>query len=110
AYRLPIAAGLAHPKRRRSIHDSRAAYRPARRRVDQNAASTIERARSVDGRSMLAPGHRGYERSGSSHYGCILTPTADDLQTDRQPIGGEAAWYAGGRLAGQVEDVGVRRP
>ncbi len=35
---------------------------------------------------------------------------ADDLEAGRQASGGEAAGHAGGRLAGQVERVGERRP
>src|SRR5262245_60524902 len=49
---------------------------------------------------------------GQAEDAAIGVPRSDDLQADRQPIRGPAAWQRDGRVAGQVEgpEIGIPGP
>src|SRR5262245_603750 len=68
-------------------------FRPSRRRRTQSPPI---------GRLLIG--------KGGSHHSMVLEHPPDQLKSHRQPLAGEAAANAGGRLLGQVERIGERGP
>src|SRR5689334_7239011 len=53
---------------------------------------------------------RAFEGARGAQHQVIAARRPDDLQADRQALGGKAARHGGGRLLGQVERIGIGRP